>query len=91
MPDDTTFIWNIRKGVYYENKAPVNGRQLDAYDVEWNYHRMLGLGDFSEDGPSARMYDIAQGIEIQHLVGSWGKKRHPLSVFALFLFVDALV
>ena len=70
MPDDTTFIWNIRKGVYFENKAPVNGRQLDAYDVEWNYHRMLGLGDFTEDGPSARMYDIAQGIEIESVTAT---------------------
>ena len=53
MPDDTTFIWNIRQGVHWDNKAPMNGRELDAYDVEWNYHRYLGLGDFTEDGPSA--------------------------------------
>ena len=51
MPDDTTFIWNIRQGVYWEDKAPVNGREFDAYDVEWNFHRYLGLGDFTEDGP----------------------------------------
>ena len=70
MPDDTTFIWHIRQGVYYENKEPVNGRELDAYDVEWNYHRMLGMGDFTEDGPSARMYDIAQGIEIESVTAT---------------------
>ena len=52
MPDDTTFIWKIRQGVHWDNKAPVNGREFDAYDVEWNYHRYLGLGDFTEDGPS---------------------------------------
>ncbi len=52
MPDDTTFVWNIRKGVNWDDKAPVNGREFDAYDVEWNYHRYLGLGDFTEDGPS---------------------------------------
>ena len=70
MPDHTTFIWHIRQGVYYENKEPVNGRELDAYDVEWNYHRMLGMGDFTEDGPSARMYDIAQGIEIESVTAT---------------------
>ena len=53
MPDNKTFIWNIRQGVHWDNKAPMNGRELDAYDVEWNYHRYLGLGDFTEDGPSA--------------------------------------
>ena len=51
IPDDTTFIFNIRQGVYWEDKAPVNGREFDAYDVEWNLHRYLGLGDFTEDGP----------------------------------------
>ena len=48
----------------------MNGRELDAYDVEWNYHRMLGMGDFTEDGPSARMYDIAQGIEIESVTAT---------------------
>jgi len=56
MPDDTTFIWNIRKGVYWDNKAPVNGREFDAYDVEWNYHRYFGFGDFTEDGPCAAVH-----------------------------------
>ena len=51
MPDDTTWIWNIRQGVYYHDKPPMNGREFDAYDIEWNYHRYLGLGDFTEDGP----------------------------------------
>ena len=44
MPDDTTIIFNIRKGVYWHDKAPVNGRELTAQDVEHNYHRILGLG-----------------------------------------------
>ena len=47
MPDDTTWIWNIRQGVYWDHdKAPMNGREFDAYDVEWNYHRYLGSGRF---------------------------------------------
>ena len=70
MPDDTTFIWNIRKGVYFENKVPVNGREFDAYDVEWNYHRYLGLGDFTEDGPAAAASGITQGIEIESVTAT---------------------
>ena len=52
MPDDTTMIFSIRQGVFWDNKAPMNGREFDAHDVEWNFHRYLGLGDFAEDGPN---------------------------------------
>ena len=51
-PDDTTIIFNIRKGVNWHDKAPMNGRELTAKDVEYNWQRLLGLGKFSEAGPS---------------------------------------
>ena len=70
MPDDTTFIFNIRKGVYWDDKAPVNGREFDAYDVEWNYHRYLGLGDFTEDGPNAAVGAITQGADIESVTAT---------------------
>lgn len=35
MPDDETLLFNIRKGVYWWDKEPVNGREYDAYDAEW--------------------------------------------------------
>ena len=59
MPDDTTMIFSIRQGVFWDNKAPMNGREFDAHDVEWNFHRYLGLGDFAEDGPSATSIGFA--------------------------------
>ena len=65
QPDDTTFIWNIRQGVNWDNKAPVNGREFDADDVVWNYHRYFGLGDFTEVGPSPQSRGISQGVEIE--------------------------
>ena len=70
MPDDTTFIWNIRKGVYWDDKAPVNGREFDAYDVEWNYHRYFGLGDFTEDGPNAGVLAVHWGVEIESVTAT---------------------
>jgi len=33
IPDPQTLIFNIRQGVYWHNKPPVNGRQLTAEDV----------------------------------------------------------
>ena len=47
-PDPTTFIFHIRKGVHWQNKPPVSGRELTADDVAYTYQRMLVLGDFTE-------------------------------------------
>ena len=56
-PDDTTIILHIRKGVHWHDKAPVNGRQLTAQDIEYNFHRLLGNKltgtEFSEAEPGA--------------------------------------
>ena len=44
MPDPYTWVFHIRQGVHYHDKPPMNGRELDAYDVEYTWHRMSGLG-----------------------------------------------
>jgi len=50
----THFIIHIRPGVTWQNLPPVNGREVTAYDVEWSYHRSLGLGSgFTEGTPNA--------------------------------------
>ena len=51
-PDGLTYTFNIRKGVNWHNKAPMNGRPLTAKDVVYNFHRQLGLGDFTDAGPN---------------------------------------
>ena len=43
-PDPTTIIVHIRKGVHWHKKAPMNGRELTAQDIEYNFHRVWGLG-----------------------------------------------
>ena len=56
-PDGLTYTFHIRKGVYWHNKAPMNGRELTAYDVEWSFHRYAGNKltgtQFSEAEPYA--------------------------------------
>ena len=56
QPDATTFTFHIRQGVHWHDKPPMNGRELTAGDVEFNFHRMLGnklTGTrFSEAEPS---------------------------------------
>ena len=52
QPDATTIVLNIRKGVKWHDKEPMNGRELVADDVVFNFNRNLGLGEFAAGGPS---------------------------------------
>ena len=40
-PDDTTVVFHLRRGVRWQNKPPVNGRELTAEDVKFTYERFL--------------------------------------------------
>ena len=70
-PDDKTVILNIRQGVKWQDKAPMNGRELTAKDIEFNFHRVLGLGSgFTEPSPMAGRLE-AQGIESVEATDNW--------------------
>jgi len=57
IPDNfVTFIVHIRKGINWHNKPPVNGRELTAYDMEYYWHRMTGLGSGFEPGSNPYTY-----------------------------------
>lgn len=62
MPDSTTVIFHIRRGIHWHDKPPVNGREFDAYDVEMSIQRVIGTGPFADQGPSpyAHMIKSAQ-------------------------------
>ncbi len=51
-PDALTIIYHIRKGVHWQDKPPMNGRELDANDVAYAFQRNFGLGDWKEQGPT---------------------------------------
>ena len=55
-PDPLTYIFNIRKGVHWHNKPPVNGREMTAKDVEFSLLRITGM---SEEGPPVTTYEIS--------------------------------
>ena len=44
MSDPKTIVIKIRQGVLWHDKPPMNGRELTAQDIEYNYHRYLGMG-----------------------------------------------
>jgi peptide/nickel transport system substrate-binding protein len=41
QPNDTTYIFKLKKGVRWHPKPPVNGRELTADDVKYSYDRFL--------------------------------------------------
>src|SRR5215470_5917992 len=41
QPDDTTYIFHLRRGVKWHNKPPLNGRELVADDVKFTFDRFL--------------------------------------------------
>ena len=53
-PDPLTIIFKIREGIHWQNKPPMNGRELTADDIVVNFHRITGLGSgFTEPSPHA--------------------------------------
>jgi peptide/nickel transport system substrate-binding protein len=45
--DAQTVIVTLRQGVHWQNKPPVNGRELTAYDVQAHYDRQMGIRDYA--------------------------------------------
>ena len=59
-PNDTTYIFHLRKGVKWHNKPPVNGRELVADDVKFTYDRFL-----TEKGnPERQLLDSVDRVEV---------------------------
>ncbi|MDO8477633.1 MAG: ABC transporter substrate-binding protein [Candidatus Rokubacteria bacterium] len=42
QPNDTTYIFKLRRGVRWHPKPPVNGREVTAEDVKYTFERFMG-------------------------------------------------
>ncbi len=59
-PDDTTYIFHLRRGVKWQNKPPVNGRELVAEDVKFTFDRFL-----TEKGnPERQLLESVERVEV---------------------------
>jgi peptide/nickel transport system substrate-binding protein len=59
-PDDTTYLFHLRKGVRWHNKPPVNGRELVAADVKFTFDRFL-----TEKGnPERQLLESVERVEV---------------------------
>jgi peptide/nickel transport system substrate-binding protein len=57
-PDSQTYTFHLRKGVKWQNVAPVNGRDFSSTDVQWTYEYMSRLDPFTKlpPAPAASMF-----------------------------------
>jgi len=51
ITDQQTVTVHLKQNIRWQNKAPVNGREFTAYDVQAHYDRILGKGDYTEPAP----------------------------------------
>jgi ABC-type transport system substrate-binding protein len=57
IPDLQTVVVNIRQGVHFQDKEPVNGRELTSDDVQKHYDRILGTGSgYTAPSPMYAMF-----------------------------------
>src|SRR2546429_8041599 len=59
QPNDTTYIFKLKKGCRLHNKPPVNGRELTAEDVKYTYERFLTL----KGNPNRSMLEQVEKVE----------------------------
>ena len=58
QPDLNTTIFHIRPGIHWQDKAPLNGRELTAKDVEYSWHRIMGLGSGYDEQAPGLYFDL---------------------------------
>jgi peptide/nickel transport system substrate-binding protein len=59
-PDDTTYVFHLRQGVTWQNKPPVNGRELVAEDVKFTYDRFLT----EKSNPARQLLESVERVEV---------------------------
>ena len=69
--DPVTLTVRIRSGVFWHDKAPMNGRELTAKDVEYNWHRYLGLGSgYTEVSPFVAQWSQLDEVGIESVTAT---------------------
>ena len=70
QPDPLTYIVKVRQGVKWHDKAPMNGRELTAQDVEYNFHRVLGLGSGFTEPNDFVTFDNWSGVNVESITAT---------------------
>ena len=71
QPDPLTYIVKVRQGVRWHDKSPMNGRELTAQDVEFNFHRQLGIGSgFTEPAETLTYGFMWPGVKVESVTAT---------------------
>ena len=62
LPDDLTVVFTIRDNVFWHDQPPVNGRNLTAHDIAYNWNRYFGLDQFADQGISPALGGTREGM-----------------------------
>ena len=62
QPNETTYLFKLKKGVRWQPKAPVNGRELTADDVKYTYERFLTIKG-NGNRPALEMVDKIDAVD----------------------------
>src|SRR5262245_55946611 len=60
QPNETTYVFKLRKGVRWHPKPPVNGRELTAEDIKYTYERFLTL----KGNPNRPVLELVEKIDV---------------------------
>src|SRR5262245_18989519 len=81
-PDDTTYLFYLRRGVKWHNKPPINGRELVAEDVKFSFDRFLNV-----EGNAERY--LLESVERVEVVDRYTVKFHLKEPFVWWLDILA--
>ena len=90
QPDPLTYVIKVRQGVHWHDKAPMNGRELTAQDIEYNFHRYLGMGSgFTESSEHEVQF---KGVQLESITATdkWTVefKLKEINIGALHAILD---
>jgi peptide/nickel transport system substrate-binding protein len=60
QPNETTYVFHLRKGVRWHPKPPLNGRELTAEDVKYSFDRFLG----TRTNPNRSVLEVVDRVDV---------------------------
>jgi peptide/nickel transport system substrate-binding protein len=83
-PDPLTYVIHLRKGVLWQNKEPVFGREVTATDVKYSIDRLMGLEEFATKGPAPIGISAWNVVKSVDVVDKYTVKLNLKNASALF-------
>ena len=82
-PDPLTYIVHLRQGMRWQNKPPVNGREVTAEDLKYTVERGVCIGEF--EGASHdftyHTWELVESIEVMDKYTCVIKLKEPFALF----------